>query len=603
MSRGSAGDGYAPLAAVDGYLPIEDHGLLGDGTTAALVARDATVAWLCVPRFDSAPVFCSILDAERGGAFRIAARGLVEARQRYEPDTAVLVTELRTGTGAVRVTDCLALRPDADLSVAEDASRGALVRSVLALDGEVELDVAVEPRGGATAERSGAALVLRPRDHDVVLTLSATVPLDGPRTTLRLAAGERVDLVLCWSGERDAAGSAGGLLDATLGAWRRWSGQVTYEGPRAGLVRRSALTLKALDYLPTGGLVAAPTSSLPEAIGGVRNWDYRFAWVRDAAFAVYALRRVDLHEDASGFLRWVLAAVDRDGGPRTLYTLDGDEPPPERTDASLPGYRGSAPVRWGNAASHQRQHDAYGEILDCAWQGASAGGSVDALWPRLVTLVDEALAVWRQPDHGIWEVRTSRRPFTYSAAMCQVALDRGARMAEARGDRERAATWAAAAEGVRAAILEEAWDPRRASLTENLGGGGLDASLLALPLRRVVDPRHPRMVATVDAVRRELDAGGGLLYRYLAHETPDGLPGGEGAFLLCSFWLVDNLAYQGRLDEARALYDSLCDRAGPLGLLPEEVDPSTGAFLGNYPQAFSHVGVISSGVNLARLGA
>jgi pentatricopeptide repeat protein len=377
---------------------------------------------------------------------------------------------------------------------------------------------------------------------------------------------------------------------------------LAYRGPQEAVVRRSAVTIKLLDHFENGAIVAAPTSSLPELIGGSRNWDYRYAWVRDAAFSVYALHRIGLSHEAAGFLGWVLDAVERDGRPHIMYDLDGRRPPAEREDAELEGYRRSRPVRWGNAAAGQHQHDVYGEILDCAHQWAAHHGAIPgALWERLRKLAEAASREWRKPDHGIWEVRTRGRPFTYSAAMCQVALDRAARMAERfalPGPRD---LWSRTAEEIRQTILEEAWDPQIQALTEHLGGGGLDASLLALPLRRVVKADHPKMVATTRAIVERLGTGQGLLYRYLPEESPDGLPGHEGAFLLCSFWLVDNLAKQGRLDEALDLYDSLCARAGTLGLLPEEIDPSTGAFLGNYPQAFSHIGVISSGVNLARL--
>jgi GH15 family glucan-1,4-alpha-glucosidase len=585
----------------DGYLPIEDHGLIGDGTTAALVGRDGAITWLCLPRFDSPPVFCALLDTTRGGAFAVGLEGLEASRQRYEGDSGVLITELRAGRALVRLTDALTIRSGADLAEDTPAARGELLRLVEVVEGPVRLRIAIEPRGGVEAEPKGEGLRLHcPNRPDLDLHLLSTAPLRGPRTTLDLRPGDRVTFQLRWGGgparevrEPDA------LLRATVDAWTRWAGRIRYEGPQAALVRRSAVTLKLLDHFENGALVAAPTSSLPEAIAGPRNWDYRFAWIRDAAFSVYALHRIGLSREARGFLGFVLDAVEEGGRPRVLYDLGGRVPFPEREDEGLEGYRRSGPVRWGNAAADQRQHDVYGEILDCAYQWARHHGSIDpALWAQLRELVDAAGREWREPDHGIWEVRTPGRAFTYSAALCQVALDRGARLAERYGLPGDAAGWRVEAERIRTAILEEAWDERPHSLTEHLGGGALDASLLTLPLRRVIPANHPRMIATTDAVRRRLGAGNGLLYRYLPDESPDGLPGHEGAFLLCSFWLVDTLAAQGRIDEALELFESLCARASPLGLLPEQIDPSTGAFLGNFPQAFSHVGLVSSAVNL-----
>jgi GH15 family glucan-1,4-alpha-glucosidase len=599
---------FAPIHRLEGYLPIEDHGLIGDGTTAALIGRDGAISWMCVPRFDSPPLFCRILDAKRGGAFTVAPEGLTESRQFYECNTGVLVTEMRSPSGLVRLTDALTLRSGADLSEDVPASRRELLRSVSVLDGYVKLRVEVEPRGVVRWEPHGEGLrLLCPARPDIELQLFFTGPhpLKAIRDVLELTTGDRVDFVLRW-GQRTPGHSQvlpAEILSATLSAWHRWMRQFRYEGPEEPLVRRSAITLKLLDYTENGAIVAAPTSSLPEVIGGRRNWDYRYAWIRDAAFSVYALRRIGFTREAVRFLGWILEAVEQGGRPRVLYNLDGAQPEPEREDSELEGYRRSAPVRWGNGAAEQWQHDVYGEILDCAHQWEAHGGRIDdSLWARLKVLVAAARSEWTNPDHGIWEVRTPGRPFTYSAALCQVALNRGARIAKRfnlPGDIE---AWEAAAAKIRDVILEQAWDATIPSLTEHLGGGGgLDASLLSLPIRRVIPVEHPRMVATTAAIAGRLSAGNGLLYRYLPQESPDGLPGHEGAFLLCSFWFVDNLAHQGRLDEAMELYRSLCERAGTLGLLPEEIDPGSGAFLGNYPQAFSHIGVISSGVKLARL--
>jgi alpha,alpha-trehalase len=596
---------FQPLQRHDGYLPLEDFGLIGDGSTAALVGRDGAVAWMCVPRFDSAPLFCGLLDSRRGGAFTVAPDQLLESRQFYEPDCGVLVTELRSATGMVRITDAMTLHTGADLLEDVAAARCELLRVITVIEGAVDLRVHIDPWNGAQAERRGDGLRIRAASRpDLDLQLSATAPLDGLRTRMRLAAPQTVTLTLRWDGGRyrhhpvepDQA------LQATRTAWRNWAQHISYRGPQEALVRRSAITLKLLDHFANGAIVAAPTTSLPEAIGGPRNWDYRYTWIRDAAFSVYALRRIGLSKDADGFLGWALDAVGHEGHPRVLYDLEGKSPPEERIDPDLEGYRGSRPVRWGNAAVTQRQHDVYGEILDCAHQWAAHGGTIDArLWERLRRMGDAAAQEWRQADHGIWEVRVDGRPFTYSAAMCQVALDRATRLADRFGLPGRQAAWREEAERIRAAVLEEAWDPGQQALTEHLGpGGGLDASTLALPLRRVIRAEHPRMVATTAAISARLGAGDGLLYRYIPDVSPDGLEGHEGAFLLCSFWLVDNLAHQGRVAEAMDLFDSLCARANPLGLLPEQIDPGSGAFLGNYPQAFSHVGLISSAVNLAR---
>jgi alpha,alpha-trehalase len=493
----------------------------------------------------------------------------------------------------------------ADLTEDLPATRKELLRSVTVLEGTVRLQITIEPRGGGEAEpRVGGLRICSGAQPDLCLYMGSTLPLKGLHTTISLKSGQAFHLHLSWRQSHAQSGhfDPDRLYEDTVAVWRNWLSHFKYEGPQEPLVRRSAITIKLLDHFENGAIVAAPTSSLPETIGGLRNWDYRYAWIRDAAFSVYALHRVGLSHEAAGFLGWVLDAVERDGKPKVLYNLDGRLPPEEWEDDELEGYRKSRPVRWGNAAAEQHQHDVYGEILDCAYQWATHNGGIpNQLWDCLRSITDAAGREWRNPDHGIWEIRSTGRPFTYSAALCHVALDRSIRMAERFQLSGSCDSWSRMAEEIRQAILNEAWDPKRQTFTEQLGGGGgLDASLLTLPLRRVITADHPKMVATTKAISERLGAGKGLLYRYLPDESPDGLSGHEGAFLLCSFWLVDNLARQGRYDEAVELYESLCTRAGPLGLLPEEIDPSTGAFLGNYPQAFSHIGVISSGVNLIR---
>jgi alpha,alpha-trehalase len=594
---------FRPVRRRDGYLALEDMGLIGDGTTSALVGLDGGIAWLCLPRFDSEPLFCGLLDHTRGGGFTVAPDEVLDARQRYEPDTAVLVTELRSSTGVLAVTDALALRSGADLSDDAPAGRHELIRSAVVLSGSVRVRVELEPRGGGSAHADAGGLKVEAwRRPELDLHVRCNRPLDSLRSVHELHSGERLDVVLSWAGaHRHRRFTEEELLAATAASWRRWMERFAYEGPETALARRAAVTLKLCDHWSNGALIAAPTSSLPAPIGGVRNWDYRYTWVRDASFSVYALRRIGFEEEAGAFLGWVLDTFEHGSAPKIMYAVDGGAVPDEVVDGELEGYRRSPPVRWGNGAADQRQHDVYGEILDCAYQWVRGGGGLDEpLWARLASLADLAMDAWRLPDQGIWEVRSEGRVFTYSAALCQVAVDRAARLAERLGRPGPAARWRDAAERLRETVLNS-WDEAAQTLSEHVDGGGhLDASLLALPLRRVVPAEHPRMVATTRAVAERLSAGGGLLYRYLHEHSPDGIPGDEGGFVLCSFWLVENLARQGQVDEAAELYASLCARASSLGLLPEQIDPASGEFYGNFPQAFSHIGVIAAGVTLAR---
>lgn len=598
---------FRPIRHADGYLPLEDYGLVGDGVTAALIGVDGSIPWLCIPRFDAEPLFCGLLDHARGGSFTVAPTDLLEGRQRYRPDTGVLETELRCATGVLRLTDAMVLRSGADLGEDAAADRAELVRSARVVEGRVRVSVNITPRGGAEIRPVLSGLEIRPHTQPRLrLHVRSNRPMSGLNTTHDLAQDEQLDLGLSWGRfHRHHRFDAGSLLRDTANAWRSWLDDCDYAGPQQQLVRRAAITLKMCDHWAGGAVIAAPTSSLPAPIGGIRNWDYRYVWIRDAAYAVFAFRRIGFHGEADAFLGWVLDAVERGDQPRIMYDLDGDPVPDEVSDAGLEGYRRSAPVRWGNGAADQRQHDLYGEILDCADQWLRAGNELQpALWAGLAGLADTAGRAWEQPDQGIWEVRNEGRAFTYSAAMCQVALDRAASIGERFRLSGPVGSWRATAAHIRESILKRAWNERTQTLSAHLdGGSALDASLLALPLRHVVPADHPRMVATTTAIASRLDAGGGLLYRYLHDESPDGLPGDEGAFVLCSFWLIDNLTLQGRIEEAEQLYDSLCARASSLGLFSEQIDPSTGAFMGNFPQAFSHIGVIATGVNLARAKA
>lgn len=595
----------------DGYLPIEDHGLIGDGSTCALVGRDGAISWLCIPEFDSPPFLAGILDLENGGCFEIAPLSIHSAAQRYMEDSCVLVTTLASDRGTLQITDCLTLRSGADLVEPVPAGRSELLRHVQAVGGDVRLRIRLEPKTGVTFDELAGGWRFdwhSGRVSEVYLWTSVELAPDGRglSTELTLRAGETITATLHWSGRFRLRQHPDPrkLIDQTVAAWRRWASALDCQGSQAELMKRSALTLKLLDHAETGAIMAAATSSLPEWPGAPRNWDYRYTWVRDASFSNYVFRRIGDRSDAEVFLAWVLTNVERDGVPHVMYALDGSQPPEEVQDPLLRGYRGSAPVRWGNGAIHQQQHDVYGEIIDIAYQWSSSGARVDArLWAALVPIVELAISSWRTPDSGPWEIRSTGRPFTYSAALCYVAVDRAIQIARKHGLPYPKGRWEAAAKEIREAALTQSWNPELQTFTEHLGGtGGLDAALLTLPVRNVIAFDDPRMVATTKAVAEGLDAGNGLLYRYLPEVSPDGLPGGEGAFLLCSFWLVDNLAGQGRLDEAYALYETLCGRANPLGLLPEQIHPETGEFLGNFPQAFSHVGVLASGLRLLKAG-
>jgi alpha,alpha-trehalase len=409
-----------PLTRRGGYLPLADLGLVGDGRGCALVGRDGAINWMCVPRFDKRPLFCALLDRHRGGQFLLAPADLRASRQYYLPDTGVLVTEMQCPTGIVEVTDAMLLRPGADLADDARAANGELLRHVRVLQGHAPLRVVIRPCGGADVDRHGGGLRLACHQQDLELHLFSDRMLYGLDTTWQVHTGDELWLLLRWeSGARQHRRvPPRRLLADTAAVWRRWAAGICYDGPRADLVRRSALTLKMLDHVENGAIIAAATSSLPESTGGVRNWDYRYTWIRDAAFSVFALRRIGLTSEADSFLGWVLDAVEG-GKPRVLYDLDGRIPPPERVDKELVGYRDSAPVRWGNSAVDHVQHDVYGEILDCAHQWVARGGTVDdALWADLVGLTETAAAVSGTPDRGVWEARSAGRIYTYSAAMC-----------------------------------------------------------------------------------------------------------------------------------------------------------------------------------------
>lgn len=602
------GEGGRPAPLGD-YDPIEDYALIGDRVTCALVSKRGSIDWACFPRMDSPSVFARILDARKGGYWRVAPTVPYRVTRRYLPDTNILETTFRTADGEAALVDFMPTQA-ADF---ERLGESAIVRIVRGVRGVVPFEVVFEPRfdyarampAWSLHEGSG----VRASHFDESLTLHTGVPLrvDGfaARGAFRIGAGESATFVaayrrpapLFWrtAFEEEAMRA----FRATEAHWREWSARCTYDGPYAEAVRRSALVLRLLDYAPTGAIVAAPTTSLPEKIGGIRNWDYRYCWIRDATYTLYAFNVLGYHAEAETFLSWVFDMTR--GHPQSLRVLYGIGGEQENVEFELPhleGYRGSRPVRVGNGAQRQRQLDIYGELLDVAYYEHRCGCRIaPEVWPLLRAAVDYVCEAWRTPDSGLWEIRAAPRHFVYSKVLCWVALDRGIRLATAYDlpcDLDR---WRATADEIRRAVFEHGYDATRNTFVAAFGHSDLDAALLALPLRGFVPATDPRMVGTVERIMAELSMGQ-LIRRYTS-EFEDGLPAGEGAFLLVNFWLVDCLALMGRVSEARERFEYLLSLANDVGLYAEMVDPQTGAHLGNFPQAFTHVALISSAANLA----
>jgi GH15 family glucan-1,4-alpha-glucosidase len=573
-------------------LPLEDYALIGDTQTAALVGRDGSIDWLCLPRFDSGACFAALLGTERHGLWRIAPAGPVErVERRYRPDTLVLETDFHTATGAVRVVDCMPPRGEAP----------DVVRVVEGLRGTVEMHMRLVLRfdyGSIVpwVKRHGGVLVAVAGPDAVYLDTS--VPTRGENMTTRadftVAEGATESFVLTWHEShlpRPPAVDAAAAVADTDAWWRAWS-----ERSRgSALVHRSLITLKALTYAPTGGIVAAPTTSLPEQLGGVRNWDYRFCWLRDAALTLLALLRWGYTDEAHSWRDWLLRAIA--GRPRDLqimYGCAGERRLTEREVDWLPGYEGAAPVRIGNAASEQFQLDVYGEVMDALTKAREAGLEADShAWAIQRVLLAELQSAWREPDEGIWEVRGPRRHFVHSKVMAWVAFDRAVQSVERHGVDGPVDVWRDARDAVHAEVCERGYDAERNTFTQSYGSRALDAALLLIPAVGFLPASDARVVGTVEAVQRELMRDGFVL-RYPTEEADDGLPPGEGAFLPCSFWMVDALAMIGRRDEAEALFARLVDLANDVGLLSEEYDPRARRLVGNFPQAFTHLGLVNS---------
>ncbi|MET8140741.1 glycoside hydrolase family 15 protein [Sphaerisporangium sp. NPDC005288] len=588
--------------------PIAGYALLSDRHSAALVGTGGSVDWLCLPRFDSPSLFAAMLD-ERAGSWSIRPAGPYAVTRRYLPQTMVLETTFETATGVLVLTDALLVGEDPDVHRLGADAPHVLARCATCTRGSVELEARCVPRpeyglvmplltavpGGVRARGGPDQVALStPIPYSVMAEEAAGAATLEEGTTLRfalhwsMASEPPPDL---WDDQRIAAG-----METTVARWREWSrAHQAYEGPYRELVAHSGRVLYALSYQPTGAVVAAPTTSLPEAPGGERNWDYRYSWVRDASFTMNALWVAACPDEADQFLACMTTAAATYEPARALQIVFGvgcEHDLSERELPHLSGWRGSRPVRVGNDAWRQQQVDVYGELLDAVHCVSSQLGDFDQpVRAFLTALADAAIAQWREPDHGIWEIRGERRHYLHSKAMCWVAVDRAIRLAGRLGARHRVGEWRAAAEEIRDTILREGWSRKAGAYTQAFGSADLDASVLMLPIIGLVPADHPRMLATIDAVAERLVDEHGLVYRYL---MDDGLPGDEGAFLLCTFWLAQAQALAGRHEEARAVFERAGTYINDVGLMAEEVCPRTGEFLGNFPQAFSHIGLINA---------
>jgi GH15 family glucan-1,4-alpha-glucosidase len=582
---------------------IEDYALIGDCRTAALVGRDGSIDWLCWPRFDSPACFAALLGTAENGRWLIAPREpSFTVRRRYRPGTVVLETEFQTETGTAVVVDFMPPGDDAHL-----------LRIVMGRSGRVDFrtEFVVRFNYGSTVpwvNRLDDGTINAVAGPERLLLRTPTALYGEDLRTLgefTVEAGESVPFVLSYGLSFHSPPPAIDpfrMLDDTERGWRAWSDRCPDVGPWTEAVKRSLMTLKALTYEPSGGIVAAATTSLPERLGGVRNWDYRYCWLRDATFTLQAFMELGYYDEARAWRDWIMRAVA--GSPdqiQIMYGVGGERWLPELTVPWLPGYESSSPVRIGNAAYQQLQTDVFGEVVDAMVQTRKAGMEITERGRAMRPLVmDYLVKAWREPDDGIWEVRGGRQHFVHSKVMAWVAFDRVAWEYTAEGLPEDAARWRAVADEVHAEVCTRGFDRELDSFVQAYGSKRLDASLLLIPLVGFLPATDPRMRGTLRAIEDRLLIDGEFVLRYDTGDAKDGLPAGEGAFLACSFWLVDNYVLQSRYAEARRLFDRLLAHCNDVGLLAEEFDPSTGRMLGNFPQAYSHVGLINSALNLSR---
>ncbi|MFD7437941.1 glycoside hydrolase family 15 protein [Streptomyces sp. NPDC059861] len=591
------------------YLPISEHGLIGDLRSVALVGSNGTIDWYCCSAFDAPSVFASILDKERGGCFELAASVPARTKQFYFPDTNVLITRFFTEDGVGEVQDFMPITGES-----AEAERHRLIRRVLCVRGAIPFHARVAPRFDYGTKPHTLRMVSDVavfESADLSLGLTSTVPLDAAgldaHADFKLSEGESAVFALDQVGDEVAprccpSQEAEQQFSATVAYWRRWLSASKYRGRWREMVHRSALTLKLLTYAPTGAIVAAPTTSLPEQSGGERNWDYRYVWVRDAAFCVYALLRLGFTGEADAFMKFVTRHITPgDGKPsgplQIMYGIDGRTDLPERELDHLEGHEGSTPVRIGNAAADQLQLDIYGALIDSIYLYDKWARPISsAQWDDVCALVDWVCEHWHQPDEGIWETRGGRKSFLYSRLMCWVAIERAIRMANRRGLPADIVRWRDVRDTIYRRIMSEGWSERRQAFVQHEDDEVLDAAVLMMPLSKFIAPTDPKWLSTLDALTQDL-VSDSLVYRYDPRASPDGLRGDEGTFSICSFWYVEALVRAGRVEEARLAFEKMLTYANHLGLYAEEIS-HTGQQQGNFPQAFTHLALISAAFNL-----
>ena len=585
-------------------MRIEDYAVIGDCQAAALVGRNGSIDWLCWPRFDSCACFAALVGGPEHGHWQLAPRGEHRMRRRYRPDTLILETDFECETGAARVVDFM---PTIHSPEGGDSD---IVRLVVGLRGRVPMAMRLVLRFDYGASVPWVSRLkdgrLRAIAGPDMAVLETPVQTHGENLStvaeFEVREGMEVPFVLAHCPSHLVPGPCidpHEALRETEARWVRWTGRCRAGGPWHGAVRRSLITLKALTYAPTGGIIAAPTTSLPEKLGGERNWDYRYCWLRDATLTLLALMNAGYYEEAEAWREWLVRAVA--GSPeqmQIMYGVSGERRLPESVLGWLPGYEGSAPVRIGNAAATQLQLDVYGEVMDALHQARKGGVSgLEPAWQVQRALLAHLERVWTQPDEGLWEVRGARRHFTYSKVMCWVAFDRAIKSVEQFGLEGPLARWKTLRGRIHADVCERAFHSGKNAFVQSYGAEELDASLLLIPSTGFLPANDPRMLGTVRAIERELTRDG-LVHRYRTEHADDGLPPGEGCFIACSFWLADNYLLQGRVREARERFERLLALANDVGLMAEEYDPHTGRQLGNFPQAFSHIALVNTAFNL-----